>query len=116
MELLKSSIEKKKDDHEVFGSYVAMEMRNLKTTASKIKLRAEIRDAISRVVAEDSTNTNSDKTPPCFDETGSIEVLEKKDKSLKSNKSNESSKPNADVDNVFCNSSRSRNSSWDFIN
>lgn len=51
-------MENKKDDHEVFGSYVAMEMSNLQLASSKRKLRSEIRNAISRVVAEDTTITD----------------------------------------------------------
>lgn len=62
-------MENKKDDHEVFGSYVAMEMSNLQLASSKRKLRSEIRNAISRVVAEDTTIT--DKLLLRYDEFGS---------------------------------------------
>lgn len=49
MELLNTSLKKENDEHNIFGAYVAMEMRNLKTSDEQKKLRAEIRDAISRV-------------------------------------------------------------------
>lgn len=54
---------KNNDDHTIFGAYVAMEMRNLKTSTAQIKLRGEIRDAISRVVLEEcaaEVNDSSD--------------------------------------------------------
>lgn len=58
MKLLKSSLEKENDEHDVFGAYVAMEMRNLKTSYAQIRLRTEIRDAISRIVHEESKTIN----------------------------------------------------------
>jgi len=57
MKLLKSSLEKENDDHDVFGAYVAMEMRNLKTSDAQNKLRGEIRESISRVAREESMST-----------------------------------------------------------
>lgn len=57
---LKTSLEKESDDHDVFGAYVAMEMRNLKTTDAQTKLRGEIRDCISRVIREDLMNRLND--------------------------------------------------------
>lgn len=64
MKLLKSSMEKENDDHDVFGAYVAMEMRNLKTSDAQKKLRGEIRDIISQVVREESMTTiDLTKTP-----------------------------------------------------
>lgn len=59
MKLLKTSLEKENDDHDVFGAYVAMEMRNLKTSDEQKKLRGEIRDAISRVVNNKHNANNS---------------------------------------------------------
>jgi len=64
MKLLKSSMEKENDDHDVFGAYVAMEMRNLKTSDAQNKLRGEIRDSISRVVREESMTKIDHKKNP----------------------------------------------------
>lgn len=62
MKLLKTSLEKENDDHDVFGAYVAMEMRNLKTSDKQKRLRAEIRDAISRVEnVENNKHVNNPK-------------------------------------------------------
>lgn len=58
MKLLKSSLEKENDDHDIFGAYVAMEMRNLKNFKAQTLLRTEIRNAISRVISKESTTTN----------------------------------------------------------
>uniref|UniRef100_A0A2S2Q4X7 C3 and PZP-like alpha-2-macroglobulin domain-containing protein 8 n=1 Tax=Sipha flava TaxID=143950 RepID=A0A2S2Q4X7_9HEMI len=58
MTLLKSSLEKENDDHDVFGAYVAMEIRNLKSSDLQTKLRAKIRDSISQIVNEDSMIKN----------------------------------------------------------
>lgn len=52
--LLKSSLEKENDDHDVFGAYVAMELRNLKNSDLQTKLRTKIRDSISQIVNENS--------------------------------------------------------------
>lgn len=54
MTLLKSSLEKENDDHDVFGAYVAMEIRNLKSSDLQTKLRGKIRDSISQIINEDS--------------------------------------------------------------
>jgi len=58
MKLLKSSLEKENDDHDIFGAYVAMEMRNLKTSDAQALLRTEIRNAITRVVSGKSMAAN----------------------------------------------------------
>jgi len=57
MTLFKSSMGIEKDDNDVFGAYVAMEMKNLKTSDAQTKLRKEIQDSISRVVREESMTT-----------------------------------------------------------
>jgi len=46
-------MKKESDDHDIFGAYVAMEIRNLHTTDAQIKLRGQIRDYISQIVRED---------------------------------------------------------------
>ncbi|XP_060838903.1 uncharacterized protein LOC132920491 isoform X1 [Rhopalosiphum padi] len=48
-----NKMKKESDDHDIFGAYVAMEIRNLHTTDAQIKLRGQIRDYISQIVRED---------------------------------------------------------------
>ncbi|XP_050539650.1 uncharacterized protein LOC126904566 isoform X3 [Daktulosphaira vitifoliae] len=89
LDLLKNYIEKPSDDHDVFGAYVSMEMRNLKTPNAQKKLRTEIRNAISRVVKEETlmniTDSSDDKeyiflnslhTSNTLSRTSSLEIIE----------------------------------------
>lgn len=108
MKLLKSSIEKENDDHDVFGAYVSMEIRNLKTSKAQEKLRTEIRDAISRIVREESTTVN-DGT--CFSNLNKNSEEQKKidlsNSSLTSNINN--------CDDSFFDKKKIRKSSWELI-
>jgi len=109
MKLLKSSMEKENDDHDVFGAYVAMEMRNLKTSDAQKKLRGEIRDTISRIVCEESITTNDHTKTPNLELKIIDNDLRKEDKNLKTN----SSENHHDVDTV---SQKKIKSSWELIN
>jgi len=111
MKLLKSSLEKENDDHDIFGAYVAMEMRNLKTSDAQTLLRTEIRNAISRVVSKESTATNEHTGYP---------VLIKRDETPKElnndlSESDLSDSSANDLDNVSC-KIRKKKPSWIFIN
>jgi len=109
MKLLKSSMEKENDDHDVFGAYVAMEMRNLKTSDAQKKLRGEIRDSISRIVCEESMTT-IDHTKTSNSELKIIDNdLKIEDNLLKPN----SSENHHNVDIV---SQEKTKNSWELIN
>lgn len=111
MKLLKSSMKKENDDHDVFGAYVAMEMRNLKTSDAQNKLRGEIRDSISRVVREESMTTIDHKKPNL--EFKKIDNdLKTEDNLLKTNLSY-SSENHLDVNTI---SQEKIKNSWELIN
>jgi len=112
MKLLKSSMEKENDDHDVFGAYVAMEMRNLKTSEAQKKLRGEIRDSISRVVCEESMTTIENAKNPNLDIKKIDGDLNREDNILKTNLSY-SSENQLDVDNI---SQEKIKNSWELIN
>lgn len=102
MKLLKSSLEKENDDHDVFGAYIAMEMRNLKTSDAQAKLRTEIRDTISRIVREESMTTPQAVYYPPLNEL------------TKSNLDDSST--NNDKVNDISHEKRTRKPSWELIN
>lgn len=111
MKLLKSSMEKENDDHDVFGAYVAMEMRNLKTVDAQKKLRGEIRDSISRVIREESITT-IDKQNPNLEIKKIDNDLKKQDNLLKTNLSSSSENH---LDGVPI-SPEKRTNSWELLN
>lgn len=105
-------MEKENDDHDVFGAYVAMEMRNLKTSDAQEKLRGEIRDSISRVVREESmTKINHEKNPDL--EFKEIDNDLKREDNLLKTKLGFSSETYPDVDTI---SQEKKNNNWEFIN
>jgi len=114
MQVLKSSLEKENDDHDVFGAYVAMEMRNLKTSDAQIRLRTEIRDAISRIVHEDSMDTNDHRMCHLkYNKTDEFSV-KNFDQSSESSQS-DSSENNSSVDKITC-AKKLKKTSWELIN
>lgn len=112
MKLLKSSMEKENDDHDVFGAYVAMEMRNLKTSDAQQKLRGEIRDSISRIVCEESMNTTNNTKTSNLELKIIDDDLKREDNILKTNLSS-SSENHLDVEPV---SQEKTKNSWELIN
>lgn len=109
MKLLKSSIEKENDDHDVFGAYVSMEMRNLKTPKAQERLRTEIRDAISRVIRDESNIMNDIST--CY--PNSIKTVDKHEELDHSSGSLES---NNNCDDSSTGQNKIRKTSWELIN
>lgn len=109
MTLLKSSLEKENDDHDVFGAYVAMEMRNLKRSDLQTKLRTQIRDSISQIVKEESMIISEN--------TGNPNLNEKSDKTVDLSKCSikDSSANNESVDYVS-HERKIRKNSWELIN
>jgi len=104
-------MEKENDEHDVFGAYVAMEMRNLKTSDAQKKLRGEIRDSISRVIREESMTTIDRKNPNL--EIKKIDNdLNRQDNLLKTNLSS-SSENHHDVVPI---SPEKIKNSWELIN
>lgn len=116
MKLLKSSLEKENDDHDVFGAYVAMEMRNLKTSDLQKKLRGEIRDAISRVACDESISTMNHTSYPNLLKPYKIDDNSKeKDDIPKLNKDDSTSNITEDYDFV-AHEKKNRNPSWELVN
>lgn len=109
MTLLKSSLEKENDDHDVFGAYVAMEMRNLKRSDLQTKLRTQIRDSISQIVKEESMIISEN--------TGNPNLNEKSDKTVDLSKCSikDSSANNESMDYVS-HERKIRKNSWELIN
>lgn len=120
MKLLKSSLEKENDEHDVFGAYVAMEMRNLQSSDAQKKLRGEIRDSISRIVQQESVTTiDQKKSVPTIDHTNTSNLRFKIDENNSKReddlfKINNSS--SADIFNVDTVSQKNGNNSWELIN
>jgi hypothetical protein len=110
MTLLKSSLEKENDDHDVFGAYVAMEIRNLKSSDLQTKLRAKIRDSISQIVNEDSMIKNELTGNSNLNNEGDnvIEDISKRN-------TKDSSANNESMDGMS-HERKIRNNSWEFIN
>jgi len=104
-------MEKENDDHDVFGAYVAMEMRNLKTVDAQKKLRGEIRDSISRVIREESITT-IDKQNPNLEIKKIDNDLKKQDNLLKTNLSSSSENH---LDGIPI-SPEKRTNSWELLN
>lgn len=109
MKLLKSSLEKENDDHDVFGAYIAMEMRNLKTSDAQAKLRTEIRDTISRFVREESVTALQAVCYPPLNE------VSKKLNDLAESNLDDSFTNNAKTDDKS-DQKRTRKPSWELIN
>lgn len=114
MKLLKSSLEKENDDHDVFGAYVAMEMRNLKSSDLQKKLRGEIRDAISRVACDESVFTINPSYPNLSKPYKIDDSLKGKDDTPKQNK--DDSMSNITEDEFVVNEKKTRKPSWELIN
>lgn len=108
MKLLKSTLEKENDDHDIFGAYVAMELRNLKTFDAQTKLRTEIRNAISQVVCKESTATNEHTGYPVL-----IRNDENQKKLLNDHSEFDLDGPS---ENNLDNEIRTRKYSWELIN
>lgn len=111
--LLKSSLEKANDDHDVFGAYVAMELRNLKTSDAQIKLRLKITDAISQVVRTECMTTVEQFNNPSLNEKHN-EPKELNDLT-NSCATNEPTVNNVEEKNLS-NEKRMSCPSWEFIN
>lgn len=116
MKLLKSLLEKENDDHDVFGAYVAMEMRNLKTSDLQKKLRGEIRDAISRVACDESISTINHTSYPNLLKPYKIDDNSKeKNDNTKLNKDDSTSNITQE-DDFVANEKRTRKPSWELVN
>lgn len=112
MKLLKSSLEKENDEHDIFGAYVAMEMRNLKTSDAQIQLRTEIRDAISRIVREESMTINKNM---CYSNSKETDNNLTKTHNFSKSSQNVSSGNDANVDPTT-HIKKTRKLSWELIN
>lgn len=116
MKLLKSSLEKENDDHDVFGAYVAMEMRNLKTPDLQKKLRGEIRDAISRMVCDESVSKIQQASYPNLLKPNEIDDSSKvKDDIQKLNKADSTSNITKE-DDFVANEKKTKEPSWELVN
>lgn len=112
MKLLKSSLEKENDKHDIFGAYVAMEMRNLKTSDAQIQLRSEIRDAISRIVREESMTINKNM---CYSNLKESDNNLTKTHNFSKSNQNVSSGNDVNVDHT-AHIKKTRKLSWELIN